>query len=68
MATLLFRISSIHSKTDETVLEDLQSQTKALEQHLAPYLAISERYSMKFFCELEETDLLDGGAELVNAI
>jgi hypothetical protein len=66
MAMLLLRIQSIYSKTSDTALEELQLQSKAIQQQLSPYLPISKRYSMKFFFELEQTTLLDGGSELVN--
>jgi hypothetical protein len=68
MATLLFRLTAINPKAKEAVLEDSQLQTKPLEQHLSPYFAIHDRYTTKFFCELEETELPGGGAVLVNPI
>lgn len=68
MAMLLFRINSIDNEMNETVLEDFQLKAKPLQQHLLPYLAIGERYIVKFFCELEETELLSGVSELVSDI
>ena len=60
LASLIFNILSIYSETNDTILQDLQSNSKALQQQLDQYTSISHKYETKFCYEMYETKLFSG--------
>ena len=57
LALLILNILSIYSETN---LQDLQSNSKALQQQLDQYTSISHKYETKFCYEMYETKLFSG--------
>ena len=60
LALLILNILSIYSETNDTILQDLQSNSKALQQQLDQYTSISHKYETKFCYEMYETKLFLG--------
>lgn len=61
----MLRIQSIYSNTNDAVLKDLGLHSKALQQQLDLYSAISHRYSTKFYYEVYPTKLFAGKSIVV---
>jgi hypothetical protein len=60
LAMLLLGIQSIYSKTNDSVLKDLQNHSPVLQQQLSQYTSISGYYETKFYFELYPTPLFGG--------
>ena len=57
---LILKIQSIYSETNDTIVQDLQSHSKTLQQQLDQYASISHKYETKFCYEMYETKLFAG--------
>ena len=60
LALLILKIQSIYSETNNTIVKDLQSHSKTLQQQLNQYAPISHKYETKFCYEMYETKLFAG--------
>ena len=60
LASLILDIQSIYSETNHTILQDLRSHSRALQQQLDQYTSISHKYETKFCYEMYKTKLFAG--------
>ena len=65
LAKIVLRILSIHLKTNDAVLKNLGLHSKALQEQLDQYSAISHKYATKFYYEMYETKLIRGVSKMV---